>query len=147
LAEFHRHLSADSVYSRYFEFLKLDQRIAHERLARQCLNEEHRATALVAEQLTTSTGNREIVGVVRLSVLPEAGTAEFALVVGDPWQRRGIGAKLLNALLQLARDEGIKKVSGDVLPDNFPMKHLACRAGFHIRYDSDGRSSKMEISL
>lgn len=59
-----------------------------------------------------------------------AGGAEFALSVADAWQRQGIGQRLLQALVDSARAQGLHSLVGDVLPGNLAMQALACSQGF-----------------
>lgn len=58
------------------------------------------------------------IGVGRYVHLPEQpGTAEFAITVIDPYQRRGIGSHLLDLLLALARQQGLHTLRGYFLPE------------------------------
>ena len=66
MVAFHGTLCEDSVRLRYFHAMKLEQRAAHERLTRICFIDYDREMALVAER-TAATGEREILGVGRLS--------------------------------------------------------------------------------
>jgi acetyltransferase len=132
MVKFHHVLSADSVYSRYFAVLKLEQRVAHERLARLCFVDYDRQMALVAELRGREGDERAIVGVGRLIKQSATNSAEFAVLIGDPWQKRGLGALLLNLMVQVARDEHLAAITGEILPDNAPMKQLFRRAGFHL---------------
>jgi acetyltransferase len=73
---------------------------------------------------------------------------EFAIVVGDVWQRQGIGARLLDTLLEAARRAGIRRVIGYTFATNEAMKGLARKAGFKVRTDpSDASLSILEIAL
>ena len=49
MIEFHKTLSEQSVRFRYFSLLKLETRIAHERLTRICFNDYDREIALVID--------------------------------------------------------------------------------------------------
>lgn len=131
MVRFHAELTEETVYSRYFEHLGLSQRTAHERLTRVCFNDYDREIALVA--LTTDRGDeREIVAVGRLSKAHAQPTAEFAVLVGDRWQRRGLGAELLRRLVGIARDEGLEQIGADMLASNIGMRKTARSAGFRI---------------
>ena len=55
----------------------------------------------------------------------QTGSAEFALSVADAWQRQGIGARLMHALADAGRSQGLTSLVGDVLPDNLAMQSLA----------------------
>jgi GNAT superfamily N-acetyltransferase len=66
-----------------------------------------------------------------------ATAAEFAIVVADAWQRRGIGALLLHRLRQVAEDAGIRQLAGLTLATNTRMIKLARRMGFEISREPD----------
>jgi acetyltransferase len=134
MVEFHRHLSDRSVYQRWFNALGLDQRTAHDRLSRICFIDFDREMALVVEH-TDAHGNREIIGVGRLSRLHGVNAAEFALTISDSWQRHGLGTELLRRLVKIGREEGLSAIRADILADNAGMRAVARRAGFTVRHD------------
>ncbi len=69
--------------------------------------------AVLADQLD------HVVGVARFVTLPEdPGTADAAIVVGDPWQRRGLGKRLALLLADAARERGVRRFSATMLSDN-----------------------------
>jgi acetyltransferase len=86
LARFHQALSPESVYTRYFHVLKLSRRTSHERLCRVCRPDPDSEAVLVAV-VATPGGGRDIIGVARLTKLPESHAAEAALIVSDAYQR------------------------------------------------------------
>jgi acetyltransferase len=135
LVKFHQTLSERSVRLRYFAALKLDQRTAHERLTRVCFNDYDRELALVVERDDPKTGDREVVGVGRLSKVPGTTEAEFAMLVSDLWQGRGLGPKLLSMLVQIARDEKLTCLRADILPENTEMQRICEKAGFALKRD------------
>ena len=77
----------------------------------------------------------QIVAVARLRRRAEPAAAEFAIVVGDAWQRQGIGARLLAALVDVARRAGIRTISGHTLATNVALKALCRALGFSARAD------------
>ena len=105
MIQFHKTLSEHSVYCRYFHFIKLSQRIAHERLTRLCFIDYDREMALVADYHNPQTSTHEILAVARLSKLHGINEAEFALLVSDSYQRQGLGTELLERLIQVGQDE------------------------------------------
>ncbi|MEI8198109.1 MAG: GNAT family N-acetyltransferase, partial [Phycisphaerae bacterium] len=123
MVKFHAALSVQTVRNRYFMVMKLEQRIAHERLIRICMNDYDREIALVAE-VRNAAGECEIVGVGRLSKTPGTAAAEAAVVVADPWQNKGIGTNLLQSLMGIAKQEKIKYISAVALPDNTEVQHV-----------------------
>jgi len=134
LVEFHRTLSEQSIYQRYFENLGLDLRIAHERLIRVCFSDYDRELALVAE-CRDAQGAPIIAGVGRLSKLRDGVTGEFAVLVSDRYQGRGLGSELLARLVDIARREGLSLIMADILATNGPMIRLAQGQGFAIDGD------------
>jgi len=139
MVKFHETLSEESVYSRYFSGLKLSQRVAHERLTRICFNDYDREIALVAELKPAKKGEEgKILGVGRLSKLPEANEGEFAVLVSDAWHGQGLGFELLKRLIEIGRVEKLAKISGQMLAENQVMHHVCRKAGFQVNHDSDG---------
>ncbi len=147
MVKFHETLSEESVYHRYFSQLKLDQRIAHERLTRICFNDYDREIALVAERKVAKSGQREILGVGRLSKARGLNEAEFALLVSDRWQRQGLGAELLKRLVQIARAEKLDRVSAQIMADNHAMQHVSKKAGFKLEHEPGTHDFKAEYVL
>lgn len=82
---------------------------------------------------------------VRTAVAPGA---EFALSVADAWQGCGIGRRLLSALVQAGREQGLPCLLGDVLPGNQAMQALARRHGFECGvHPDDAELLRAELSL
>lgn len=79
--------------------------------------------------------HEEIVAVARLKKGADDSQYEFAIVVGDAWQRQGIGERLLRRLLAVAKLAGVRQVSGVTLATNTGMKALCSRLGFSLRPD------------
>jgi acetyltransferase len=133
LVKFHQTLSERSVRLRYFHPMKLGQRTAHERMIRVCFCDYDREVPLVAVFSDPQTGDYEIAAVARLSKLPGGRDGEFALLVSDRWQNRGLGTQLLRTLLQVARDEKLRRLTADILADNREMQAVCEKLGFQIR--------------
>ena len=138
IVRFHETLSEQIVYYRYFSALKLPQRIAHERLTRICFNDYDREIALVVELKHPKTQPREILAVGRLSRVHGANDGEFALLVSDKWQNRGLGTRLLKALVQIGRHEKLARILAYILLENHAMQKVARKAGFELRHDAGG---------
>ncbi len=129
MVHFHESLSERSVYLRYFHHLSLSERVSHERLTRICFGDYDRQMVLVAEN-----GIGQIVGVGRLNREPGGAEAEFALLVGDPWQHSEIGTELLTHLLRIGRGERIPRIYGYILEQNRAMQEICRKLGFHVKY-------------
>jgi acetyltransferase len=135
MVRFHATLSERTVYQRYLQLLNLNQRVAHERLQRICFIDYSRQMALVVERQNPETDEREIIGVGRLQGLTGAPHAEFALVISDEYQKQGLGTKLLQRLIGIARAEGVKSIKADILGENTAMQRIAERCGFQLERD------------
>jgi pimeloyl-ACP methyl ester carboxylesterase/RimJ/RimL family protein N-acetyltransferase len=115
-------LSPRTVYQRFFR--------AYDRLPdewyRRFVNVDYRTRlALVAEERVGAARHLRAVARYEPGVAP--GTTEIAIVVEDAWQGRGLGALLLDALLEAAEGRGITRFTADVLADNRRMIRLLAR--------------------
>lgn len=113
-----------------FRFFQKIKDITHELLIRYTQIDYDREIAIIAE--TKEKGKKKMVGVVRIIEDPCDETAEFAIVVADPWQKQGLGNKLTDYILEISRERGIKKVYAEMLKDNYAMKHMLAERGFKI---------------
>src|ERR687894_192880 len=148
MVKFHETLSEQSVYMRYFHMMKLDQRTAHERLTRICFIDYDREMALVAEYADPETGEREIMGVARLSRNgADPSEAEFSVLVSDRFQRRGVGTLLVERLLEVGRAENLRRITAEILLDNRPMQLISKRLGFQLHRDMEDMVVKAELDL
>ena len=137
MVDFHHQLSETSVYMRFFLPLKLDFRVSHERLFTKCFIDYDREIGLVAEYLDEE-GARRIAGIARLIRKHSENSAEVAFLVADKFQNRGLGTHLLERTIQIARKEGISILEGATLSDNYNMKEMFIKAGFHFAPPEDG---------
>jgi len=121
--------------SRYYRFFTGKTALSREMLVRLTQVDYDRHIALVA--LQREDGREKMVGVARVITDRDKLRAEFSVAVGDPWQGRGIGRKLMERALDVARDYGIKKVEGEVLRENKEMLGLGRELGFEIKKNGD----------
>jgi acetyltransferase len=103
-----------------------------------------RELALVAVE-KQEKGERGI-GVVRLVCDPDRKKANFALVVGDPWQGKGVGKRLMQKCLSAAKDYGIETLQGEVLAENNEMLALCRSLGFRITRSRDADQYLLTIN-
>jgi acetyltransferase len=135
LIAFHKTLSEESVYLRYFHAMNLSSRVAHERLTRICFIDYDREMAFVAEQKDPATGTSAILGVGRLSKRRGTDDAEFALIIRDGVQGHGLGTALLRQLIEFGRDERQRRIVADILPQNHVMRRVCTKLGFRLYPD------------
>jgi RimJ/RimL family protein N-acetyltransferase len=127
------YINSLSERSRYFR-LFTPMRTLPRHVVDQLMDVDYRQRmAFVAT--THKNGSQQIVGVARYGAAEEEGAAEFAVSVADAWQRCGVASALMKQLLSYASEQGIRRLTGLILPDNRAMIALARRLGFIVRYD------------
>jgi RimJ/RimL family protein N-acetyltransferase len=116
-----------------YQRLMSTRRPSLEELMRFTDIDRERELALIA---TTSVQGRERqIGVARYVKDSSPGDAEFAVVLSDDWQGRGLGNKLLMSLIVAARDHGVRRLIGTTLSVNSRMLALARKLGFKLARD------------
>jgi acetyltransferase len=125
--EFVRNLSLES---RRFRFMQGLSRLTTEMLIRFTQLDYDRELALIAVR-KTEAGVEEL-GVARYVGDNDERGCEFAIVVADAWQKRGIASQLMRALIAAARDRHFTHMHGDVLADNYRMLSWMARLGFEV---------------
>ncbi|NJL00193.1 MAG: bifunctional acetate--CoA ligase family protein/GNAT family N-acetyltransferase [Spirulinaceae cyanobacterium RM2_2_10] len=131
VVKFHEPLSEESIYLRYFHLMALKTRVAHDRLSRICFIDYDCEIALVAER-KGDNGDREILGIGRLSRLHGSEAAEFSMIVSDRYQRHGIGTELLRRLVEIGECEGLQSLTADILPENAGMQRACAKLDFQL---------------
>ncbi len=147
VVEFHASLSEETVFSRYLRHLGFDERTAHERLIRICFVDYDREMALVAECDRPETGRPQIIGIGRLSRTFGTDDAEFAVLVTDARQGRGVGTELLRRLVEIARAEGVATLGADMRVTNSGMRRAAEKVGFAVRPGASDDVLRAEMRL
>ena len=82
-------------------------------------------------------GREQQIGVARYITLPDEETCEFAIVVSDEWQGKGVARQLFRRLIDVARERRLKIMTGITLRENMRMIDLARSLGFETRADTD----------
>lgn len=88
-----------------------------------------------------------LLGVARYVLDKDNESAEFAIVVADAWQGRGIGSRLLGKLIEAARRHGVKRLYGDILAMNRPMLALVTKLGFTLTRHEDPTLTRAGLDL
>ncbi|MEA1958345.1 MAG: bifunctional GNAT family N-acetyltransferase/acetate--CoA ligase family protein, partial [Chloroflexota bacterium] len=89
----------------------------------------------------------KIVAVGRYYRLPRRDVAEFALVVEDAHQGRGIGTLLLEQLAFIARDNGIRFFVGEVLIESEEMMRVIQKSGFEVTQELEEDVYRIMLDL
>jgi RimJ/RimL family protein N-acetyltransferase len=144
LRESHDRLSPESRYRRFLG-VKPQLSAADARYLVDVDGSDH--LALVA---TVHDGAEEaIVAVARyIRLADQPRTAEFAIVVGDEFQRQGLATELVDRLAQAALERGVNRFRAIMLADNVAihrvLEHVAA-APLDVRHE--GSISEVEIEL
>jgi acetyltransferase len=136
-AQFIRDLSDEA---RYFRFMNSLQELSQEMLVRFTQIDYHNEMALIA--VTMTDAGEEQIGVARYTTNLDKTSCEFALVVSDQWQSRGIAHHLMRNLMDVARDRDLERIQGQVLSKNSRMLDLMTSLNFSISNDPDDTAVK-----
>lgn len=147
MVAFHEKLSDRSIYHRYFEVEGLATRVAHERLIRRCAVDYDREIALVAETVAVKDVRREILGVARLTKSTTNEEADIGILVADRYQGSGLGSELLGRLIEVAKQEHVRRIVAKILPENMPMQALAARFQFERTAEGAGGRQRALLEL
>ena len=118
------------------------------------------------EQLTTIDYSRDmalaaivmtqesevLIGVARYVMDSQASeypaACEFAIVVADAWQGRGIGRHLMAKLMEVARNRGVPRLFGEILAINHGMLVMVKKLGFRTeRHPEDATVIRAALDL
>ncbi len=134
-----RSCSRESIYARFRYFFHWE---THEVASRYCFNDYDREIAIVAEiQLD---GEQQLLGVGRLVADPNHETAEYAVLISDNWQQKGLGSLLTDYCMRIAKSWGIKRVVAQTTTDNQRMIAVFQKRNFDIIPDVTG--SMVEVA-
>jgi len=97
------------------------------------------ATAMLDEET--------LIGVARYVRDKQGDAAEFAIVIADAWQGRGIGRRLLQKLIDTARRRGLRLLYGEILATNRPMLELVRKLGFELERHQDPTLTRATLRL
>jgi acetyltransferase len=126
--EFLRHVTSHDLRLRFFAAMK---EFSHEFIARLTQLDYARAMAFVAFDEATN----DLVGVVRIHSDSIYETGEYAILLRSDLKGRGLGWALMQLIIEYARSERLKVVSGDVLAENTVMLDMCRSLGFEIKSD------------
>ena len=133
----HRLVQQISPESRFFRFASHFHELPPSMLSRFTLIDYDREMALVAvlkERSKTENGEtveaERIVGVSRYITNPDQSSCEFSLLVADDFKGKGLGSRLMESIMDVARDKGLAEMDGLVLTQNVRMMKLMKNLGF-----------------
>jgi len=139
--EMFQNFSEESIRNRFFQIIK---DTPHETRIRYTNIDYDREIAIVPE--LNENGKRKILGVVRVGIEPNGKAGEIAFIVADAWQCLGLGTKMVDYAIEIAKDMKIETLYAIMLPDNFRAISLMKKMGFTITYPQDD-TAKGTLSL
>ncbi len=142
IVDLHARHSEHTIRMRFFSMVKTHSR---DSLIRLCHLDYDREMALAAVHRVD--GASQMLGVSRYYLNPETGEAEFALVVGDAHQRQGLGRHLMQRLIAVARERGVRRLAGLVLRENAPMLALLSSLGFSPPEETEPSVVRVALDL
>lgn len=126
--------------SRYFRFASAFNELPPSMLARFTLIDYDREMALVAvlkERSASADGeiteSERIVGVSRYVTNPDQSSCEFSLLIADEMKGKGLGSRLMESIMDVARERGLTEIDGLVLANNASMLRLMKSLGFAVK--------------
>ncbi len=131
--EMFQKFSDEAIRYRFFEQLK---DTPHHVRMRYCDIDYDKEMAIIAE--LTEEGRKKILGVARLCMESDKKTGEIAFIVADPYQGLGLGTKMVDYVIKICKDLGLKSVYAVIMPDNLKAIGLAKKLGFAITRSDDG---------
>ena len=138
LARMHRQQSQTSIYLRFFTY---KSSLSSKELQRFTQVDYRDRVALIVLR------GGEIIGVGRYDRLDDPLEAEVAFNIADSQQGRGLGSILMEHLAVAARENGIRRFSAEVLPENRKMLSVFQESGFEISRRFDDGVVAVEFSI
>jgi acetyltransferase len=123
------HVTPEDLRLRFFAPIK---EFTHDFIARLTQLDYARAMAFVTIDETTN----RIVGVVRIHSDSIYESGEYAILLRSDLKGRGLGWALMQLLIEYARSEGLKAISGEVLAENTVMLDMCRKLGFEVKADT-----------
>ena len=77
----------------------------------------------------------------------ESDEAEFAILIGDPWQGKGLGTELLKRLVEIGRQERLRRIVGHIAAENTTMMRVSEEVGFRLSRSDPASDWRAEIDL
>jgi acetyltransferase len=117
-------------------FRTLFKEATHEMATRFCFLDYDRELAFVAQQINGGIApeiDTPILGVGRLVSDADHRVAEFAILIEDVWQGRGLGQQIAVHCLDVAKRWGVQRVIAETRVNETRMRRIFENLGFGIR--------------
>ncbi|MDD5082889.1 MAG: GNAT family N-acetyltransferase, partial [Dehalococcoidales bacterium] len=126
-------ISRLSTHTKYLRFHNIPEKMTEEDAIRYCTVDYNNSFAYVVE---VGTGrDRKIIAIARYYRVPKKRSAEVAFAIEDAYQKIGLGTRLIEALVDVARENDISIFEASVLGQNSKMMEAFRDYGFHVSSD------------
>ena len=126
------HVSQEDLRLRFFDSIK---EFSHQFIARLTQLDYARAMAFIA--IDEASG--ETLGVVRLHIDSSREAGEYAILLRSDLKGRGLGWTLMQLIIEYAKSEGLRRIYGEILKENFVMLKMCRELGFKVTTDAEDR--------
>jgi len=141
LRELFNTLSERSIRQRFFG----SKRKISESLVHQLTSAAEDQIVMAAFEDKPASENPRMIGVARVIKDPDGSAGEYDIIVGDPWQKQGVGKSLLAACFTVAKQQGVNTIRADILRDNAPM--LAVLKNLGLKFDKVPDAEAYEVTI
>ena len=124
--------SKESIYFRFRSDFHFD---SHDVATQFCFNDYDREIAIVAE--IEEDGKRKLIGVGRLIGDPDVEIMEYAILITDKWQKKGLGQIMTEYCMNIAKNKGVKRLVAETTKNNKQMNTVFQKLNFKIYYNED----------
>ncbi|MDO8933857.1 MAG: GNAT family N-acetyltransferase, partial [Rhodocyclaceae bacterium] len=133
--------------TKYYRFMNTIRELSQAQLTRLTQIDYDREMAFVATiGSEESVGGEPLeVGVARYATNPDGESCEFAIVVADDWQGKGLARRLMGVLIETAASRGLKYMNGDFLGENSRMIAFVASLGFVLSAHPDDPGLKRGV--
>lgn len=132
-------VSSESLYQRFLGFVNIDD----EMIARFTQLDYRKEMAIIAE--VKNGEDKQMIAVARIAPYDEE-KAEFAIIITDAWQGKGLGKIMTSFILDIAKDLGYKQVYAFLFSENGAMNHILQKEGFEVK-SNDGLITKSVLTF
>jgi acetyltransferase len=131
----HELLGSCSKESIRYRFSSLMKQTTHEMASRFCFIDYDRDLVIVAE--VEEEGARKLIAVAQLAADANHEEAEYAVLIGDRWQGRGLGGMLTDYCLEIAKRWGVKRIVAETAKNNARMISTFQNRGFTFNEEQE----------
>jgi len=138
---FRKKLSEDTIRDRFLGYVPRHTQALVDRLTKIDYENE---MAIIAE--ITHNDRHEVIAVARIVREAETDVAEFAIIIADEWQGKGLGGGMTDFMIAIARQMNFSKLYALLYSHNRQMQEIFKKKGFKIRHQ-EGNTSSAELVL